>query len=383
MRTYEQTHPWLNFVIDLNRASPRFWILLGEAKSKCDHLAGIPLKPAVAQELMRIHLAKGAHATTAIEGNSLSEEDVRRRIDGKLVLPESREYQGREVDNVVAAFTFIRDRVLTGKRKALNSRDILEFNRMVLDGMPPLDGGAPGEIRACSVEVGRYRGAPVEDCPYLLDRMCNWLNEEIVVDDYDEKIVGLLRAIASHLYIAWIHPFRDGNGRTARLVEFKLLMDAGVPEVSAHLLSNHYNLTRSDYYRQLEAASLSRNILPFFEYALQGFVDGLAENIDKVRVQQLWVSWESYVHEVFRNRHGKTAVRQRRLVLAIATSKNPVPSADVRNLTPEMVAAYAGKTTKTISRDLNLLEMLGLVERVPGGYSARVNLLAAFLPRHA
>ena len=46
---------------------------------------------------------------------------------------------------------------------------------------------------------------------------------------------GILKATLAHLYIAWIHPFGDGNGRTARLVEFMLLSRAGVPSPSAHL----------------------------------------------------------------------------------------------------------------------------------------------------
>lgn len=332
---------------------------------------------------MKVRLVKGVHATTAIEGNTLSEDDVRKRIDGELSLPASKEYQGREVDNVVSAFTAIRDRVLSGEARPLDKQDILEFNRMVLEGMPPLDGGSPGEVRTCSVEVGRYRGAPAVDCDFLLERMCRWLNEEIVVDDFEEKVVGLLRAIAAHLYIAWIHPFRDGNGRTARLVEFKIMMDAGAPEVAAHLLSNHYNLTRPEYYRQLQEASSSKNVMLFFEYALQGFVDGLAENIEKVRIQQLWVSWESYVHELFRKRHGITASRQRSLVMALASRPDPVRTSEVRNLTHELAAAYSGKTTKTVTRDLNRIENMGLVERTPRGYRARIDLLAAFLPRHA
>ncbi len=78
----------------------------------------------------------------------------------------------------------------------------------------------------------------------------------------------------AHLYIAWIHPFGDGNGRTARFLEVKILLRAGIPTVAAHLLSNHYNATRSAYYRQLQRASASGGyVAPFIQYALQGFID--------------------------------------------------------------------------------------------------------------
>ena len=85
---------------------------------------------------------------------------------------------------------------------------------------------------------------------------------------------GLTRALPAHLYIAWIHPFADGNGRTARLVEYQLLAGSGlVPTPAVHLLSNHYNLTRSYYYRVLDRSSRIRPWSPveFIAYAVDGF----------------------------------------------------------------------------------------------------------------
>src|SRR5437773_1002279 len=83
-RKYEKTHPWLRFKVDLSRASPAFWIMLGECQSKCENISGVPLRPDVAKLLGQVYLAKGAHGTTAIEGNTLSEEEVLRQVQGKL-----------------------------------------------------------------------------------------------------------------------------------------------------------------------------------------------------------------------------------------------------------------------------------------------------------
>src|ERR1035438_5894746 len=103
MRTFEQTHPWISFHIDLRKASPQLWMLLGEAASKCEHIAGVPLRPSVAQDLHRLYLAKGALATTAIEGNTLTEKQVLQHLEGKLKLPRSKEYLAQEIDNIVGA----------------------------------------------------------------------------------------------------------------------------------------------------------------------------------------------------------------------------------------------------------------------------------------
>lgn len=92
MREYERTHPWITFRLDLGRFPWSLWMLLGEAQSRIDHLCGVPLRPMTAEMLHRVYLAKGAMATTAIEGNTLSEEDVLKHLDGRLEVPPSKEY---------------------------------------------------------------------------------------------------------------------------------------------------------------------------------------------------------------------------------------------------------------------------------------------------
>ncbi|MCE2490059.1 MAG: Fic family protein [Anaerolineae bacterium] len=65
------------------------------------------------------------------------------------------------------------------------------------------------------------------------------------------KQAGVLKAIIAHVYIAWIRPFADCNGRTARLLESRLLCQAELPQSAANLLSPHYYCTRPAYYRRL------------------------------------------------------------------------------------------------------------------------------------
>jgi hypothetical protein len=55
--------------------------------------------------MYKIYLAKGVQATTAIEGNTLSEGQVRQKIDGKLDLPPSKQYLGQEIENIIEIFS--------------------------------------------------------------------------------------------------------------------------------------------------------------------------------------------------------------------------------------------------------------------------------------
>lgn len=88
-----------------------------------------------------------------------------------------------------------------------------------------------------------------------------------------------------------------------------------------------------------------------------------------VRGQYFSYAWTVFVHEHFRHEHGQTAKRQRDLVLALPDES--VPRSKIRYLTPTIAEAYAGKGSKTISRDLNALERLGLIAREPEGIRVR------------
>ena len=394
-REYERSHPWIRFEADLRAAPPRLWALLGQAAALCRQVADAALPPRAAEEMRKVYLVKGVQATTAIEGNTLGAEQIRARVEGRLDLPPSQEYLGREVDNVLRACNAIAATIVVGGTLRLTAGWIADCNRRVLDGLEAHleDGVVPGEIPAHAVGVGRYRGAPRADCAFLLDRLCRWLEDEPGLttfgeDDDDRIATAILHAILTHLYIAWIHPFGDGNGRTARLVEFMLLARAGVPLTSAQLPSNHYNLTRAEYYRQLDRAGRANgglgDPLGFIVYAAQGLVDGLKEQCRYVGAVQLSIAWQHFVFDRFRRERRSPAVERRReLVLALTAREQPAPKAELRRLSLAVAERYAGKTDKTLTRDVNWLVAEDLIERQADGYRARLARMRSFLPPRA
>lgn len=386
-REYIASHPWISFRLGLSRAGAEFWMLLGEARSKVDHLGLALLDPTVAAELNQLYLAKGAQATTAIEGNTLSEAQVVEIVAGGAPdPPPSQAYLYREVENIVVLFNRIKDELLAGGSAALTIGAIKRFNRDVLDGLGGEDVKA-GEIshrHRRSVIVGRYRGAPVDDCEYLVERLCEWLNGSDFDPASDEWRVpyALVKAVVAHLYVAWIHPFDDGNGRTARLIELQILLAAGVPMPASHLLSNHYNATRVEYYRRLEEASAAGgDVVPFLRYAIQGFVDGIRSQVERVWQQQYRDRWEQYIYETFGGRITTDAERRRlRLVLELSDEADPVARRNLPLLSPDLAFAYAG-TQRMLSRDLNALESMGLIEQARRGFwRARRERILAFQP---
>jgi len=381
-REYEHSHPWLTFRVDLRPLGAEVWMQLGEARSKVEHLSLALLRPDTADAMNRMYLAKGAHATTAIEGNTLSENEVLDIIEGRHSAPQSQEYLVQEVENVLAACNRVKDYLIGGGATDITPEMIMRFNGEVVSDLELEPDITPGEYRTASVVVGNYRGAPAADCEYLVGRLCDWLNGPDF-DPPDEEwgaAFSLLKAIIAHLYLAWIHPFDDGNGRTARLIELQILLAAGMPMPAAHLLSNHYNITRAEYYRQLQQASRSGgDVLPFVRYGLQGFIDGIRQQLSLVWHQQYDDRWEQFVYQTFGDTHTTAKERQRRLVLELSKRDRPLPRRELVLMTPELTEAYRG-TERTLSRDLNALVALGLIGRERGGWIPLREQIIGFQP---
>ena len=380
-RPYERTHPWLTFHLDLGRLKHTDWLTLGEAAAKCSHIAAAPLDPQVSHDVHQLYLAKGALATTAIEGNTLSEDEARAALAGSLELPPSREYLKRELDNIVAACNELSAQLAQDGRIPLTVERIERMNAHVLDGLDVDASVAPGRMRTGNVSVGRYRCPEGRDARFLLQRLCAALND-FTAPDIDATALAIIKAVFAHVYFVWIHPFGDGNGRTGRLLELAILLEAGLPQPVCHLLSNHYNQTRASYYRELDLASrTSDGIYGFIAYALRGFVEGLDEQLGVIRQHQWQVAWVHLVHERFRGTRSATDRRRRTLALALSSRTDAVPLDELPDLDVDVARAYARLSRRTLIRDAQALVDLGLLRRDDSAYRINLGLVLAFLPR--
>ena len=223
-RKYQDSHPFLTFKV------PTTYCLLsykvGEAFSKCQHLIGTPLPPLLAASLGQMYLIKGAQATAAIEGNTLTESQVQEIAEKRSDIPRSQEYMKQEIENILRLLDLIYDEVGTDEVWRLTPEWLRAVNYHLLDGIDCEDHVEPGEFTTAQLTVGNgtYRPVNPADVEYLLDKMCGWLNEMIEFSqsdarDDDRFMQAFHAATLAHLYIAWIHPFGDGNGRTARALE--------------------------------------------------------------------------------------------------------------------------------------------------------------------
>ncbi|XBH23077.1 Fic family protein [Jonesiaceae bacterium BS-20] len=382
---YLETHPWLTFQVDLERhLTSRSWMLLGEVTSKCSHIAGAPLSPEIAAEMHQVTLTKSVHGTASIEGNTLSEDEVRQRIEGDLQLGQSREYQGVEIDNIVNICNQMMQQAALGELEPLSVARVKEFNKLLLEGQPLKEEVVPGEVRSHNVSVGisHYRGAPAEESEYLLAKLVDWINTGFVSADQRPEVAfsfAVLKAIYAHVYLAWIHPFGDGNGRTARIIEFQLMIDAGAPSAAAHLLSNFYNTTRDKYLTVLDRISREEGfpIKYFIEYALEGLTDELRHQIQLIREHQYGVTWVNYLHQVL---GGNSTTNMRQLRLMLDFGREGLRRSEIPDVSTDVRRRYASLTDKTLTRDLRDLVAKQLLVKKKDLYFQNIGLVAAFLP---
>lgn len=374
--------PWINFKFDAGAFGNEIWMLLGEARSKCEHLARVPLPPDEARELHLVSLARGVQATTAIEGNTKSIEEIRSIMHHPSQQDRPGDYQEHEVRNVIDAYNDVVSQIQSGEVPQLTPEIIKRFNKQVLRNLDVSSHVVPGQIRNVSVVVGNvYRAPNASECESLLKEMCIWLSGPPFNEDGDMKIpAAILKASLAHLYIAWIHPFGDGNGRTARLCEYLVLVTSGVPTSAAHLISNHCNDTRDEYYRQLDRTSKTGgDIREFLRYCVTGFVRGLTEQLDRLYLHHFRVEWKEFVAAKVTGRD--QGMRRRRSVIAESLLFHaPVTRREIPLLTPRLAEIYAISGPKTLARDLDALESVGLIRNDGGTYVACDEVLRQSLP---
>nr|MDA3896858.1 Fic family protein [Desulfobacteraceae bacterium] len=334
--------------------------MLGECNAYIKALTDIPLKPEYRNKLLFLSLIKGAQATTAIEGNTLSQEDIEKMQEGWKP-PPSKEYLEIEVKNILDAFNFLLNEIVReGTTKIITPELIKKFHRMIGKNLGDHLDAIPGKFRNDNRVVGTYRAPDYKYVPNLIEQLCSWLRKEFHFSDNGRLNfrTSVIQAIITHVYIEWIHPFGDGNGRTGRLLEFYILLRAGLPNIVSHILSNFYNQTRPEYYRQLDQAWKNRSLTGFINYAVQGFRDGLKENLNVIQENQFSIFWQYYIYETLADvKYTKKGAFKRKRVLILQMPINKEFHIDeIVELTPTIARNYATVKRPTLLRDLKELQ---------------------------
>ena len=217
------------------------------------------------------------HSSTSIEGNPLNANEVRAIITSDKILTKE-EYAEIEVQNYKNALDYIDER--RHGSSDITLEDILELHRIITDRL--LDKTRNGKIRKNPVYIENrdhevlYTAIDAGKVKEALDELIEW------VKDSQFSIHPVIIAAIIHFRLAAIHPFSDGNGRTARALTSLFLALNQYDCNGSLVLDSYYASDRQAYYGVLQlvngkdyATSVKADLTPWLEYFTDGFLTSL------------------------------------------------------------------------------------------------------------
>jgi cell filamentation protein, protein adenylyltransferase len=216
--------------------------------------------------------ARNAHASTAIEGNPLTLEQVRALEEGRTLAASGTRSQ-REVLNYFAGLRYIEK---NAQKTTLRHEDILKLHRILAASV--MDQGGAGRYRTIAVRVGQYLPPPPAEVSGLMFELLDWWNQRA-----GELSPGLTSAIVHYRFEA-IHPFADGNGRAGRALALWELYRRGFDTNHIFSIDEYYWEARPRYYAALQMVRRQgEDLASWLEYC----AEGLRHTLDRVwlRVQ--------------------------------------------------------------------------------------------------
>jgi Fic family protein len=226
----------------------------------------LQMEQQTALRLRRINRIRTIHGSLAIEGNTLSEEQITAILEGKPVIAPPREVQ--EVRNAIAAYD-----ALAGWQ-AGSEPDLLQAHALLMNGLVE-DAGhyRGGGVGVMSGGDLIHMAPPANQVPRLMAKLLQWLSGT----DQHPLIAGSV----FHYEFEFIHPFADGNGRLGRLWQTLILtgwnpLFAQIPVES--LVHEHQH----DYYRAIQDSTAQTDSAPFIEFMLGMMRDAIAASTPQV-----------------------------------------------------------------------------------------------------
>jgi len=394
--SYENSHPWITFELNMKKAHPRVWILIGKAMRGCRAHIGSAADPLFAERALNRRLAEAVRANAAMEGLSLPPEEIDEILSMnpselneliKDIRVSGRVESGREGEkvfliNIVRLYLFLLEQVSRVRDNPdTDTGGISGINQILYKGVETGAAISPGSFRKGALEIHGYTGVNPRECEYLLDRLTRGLAESREsFPAGDEFASGLIRAFIAHRYITWILPFDIGNALTARFTELQVMLSAGVPAEAAISLSSYYSRTHAQY-RDYLYGGMKESVFDFMEYCLRGFVKGIAELNDRLELSREGAVWGQYLDRVFENERDEIAGRRKKLVLGILKYGDRVTPRQVRYVTPEVTLCYEGRSDKTLTRDITSLVEQGILRREGRKIGVDRNIIFPFRDR--
>jgi fido (protein-threonine AMPylation protein) len=338
----------------------RFFATTFKIMSTDEFIKDTPSYPGLTDKIIRSELISAIGATLAIEGTPLDSEQIEesfRKADGNEALRRSE----READNSRAVYRFIRELAQQKRDNFVYEEGMIrQIHKYFTDGMD-YPSSTPGSYRDFPTTFGFPRRQSLcrnrSEVELAMSKYVEWLND---------KPQGILRgnpivkAIMAHYYLTEIHPFGDGNGRTARAVEALVLYVNGINNYCFWSLANFWSQNKEKYLTYLGEVLETCDPWNLINWGLDGFKDELMriKGVVLRKVKQLMLM--DYTRYLVRSKMRLHPKRGLRIitVISLLVGSGRVPLRDFLS-SPQIASLYRSLPMR--SRDFKIMRNAGLV----------------------
>lgn len=328
---------------------------IGLIEAAKEVIENAPLIPAYEARFVREAMLRTIHHGTHLEGNDLTLAEVKKAIEGEELVARERDVQ--EVINYRNVLKYLDNLERQAKGGIRYTQTMLkEMHRLV--GSRILTEEQLGRYRQTQVVVKNGRTGEVTfrppvaiEVPFLIEDFFRCLNSA-----ESRKIHPVLRAGITHYYLVAVHPFVEGNGRTARAFATLVLFAENYDIKKFFSLEEYFDKDALHYYQALQAVSRQRRDLsqreltPWLEY----FTQAMAVELTRIkeRVKKLSVDLK------MKGRIGKQIpLNERQMkLMEYLEEHDSITTAEARKLAPNY-------SDDTILRDFNYFIKKGIVKK--------------------
>ena len=244
--------------------SPKAINLIASISSQIERYA-IKMEQGDTLRLRRANRIKTIHSSLAIEGNTLSEDEVQAVLEGKTVVAPLKEIQ--EVRNAIKTYE------LFPKLDPFSIQDLLFAHGTMMAGLVDEAGiFRKGGVGVFDGDKPVHIAPPAERVRDLMNDLFVWL------ENADDHL--LIRSCVFHYEFEFIHPFADGNGRIGRLWQSLIL--GRLNPIFEHLpVENMVYSNQQAYYNAINKSSYLADSGPFIDFMLEEILNALIDHQGK------------------------------------------------------------------------------------------------------
>lgn len=290
----------------------------------------LPITAPLIASLRETARLMSTHYSTQIEGNMLSPLEVEQVVKGKQGGFPGRERDEREVRNYFRALEYVEKELQKGSE--LTEELIKTINGLVLVGSEKSRPYREGQnvIRDSSTGAIVYMPPESKDVTPLMTSLTTWIKEQVDKKEIPAPVIaGLV-----HYQFATIHPYYDGNGRTARLLTTFILHKMGYGMKGIYSLEEYYAKNLAGYYEALNIGEghnyymgrAEADVTPFLDY----FLSAMANSFRSVRQKAEQMKEITKEHIATHETHKLRELRpQQRQVLSLYTKIKEVTASEI------------------------------------------------------